>query len=240
MTTSDSDCKLLWGRAAGFCSYPGCAGDLTIMLSNFVGFNVGEMAHVIAHSPGGPRGRPGGGSDNYGNLILLCPTCHRTVDKAPSGMFTEAMLLDWKAKHEKKRRQIGSEVVFETIDQLKASVSRRLQENRQVWTTFGPNSAIAQSDPGSNLSQVWTLRKLSTIIPNNLNIINEVSANLALLSAKAYSTFLLFKDHAISFERNQYQRLDAYPLFPVSFEEEFKVCAMDIMTGMSISAESRS
>ena len=88
MAISDNAVKILWGRAAGICSNPGCRSDLTILLDDGRGFNVGEMAHVIARRPAGPRGLSTAGSDEYENLVLLCPTCHRTVDKAPAGTFS--------------------------------------------------------------------------------------------------------------------------------------------------------
>ena len=85
MAISERDVKLLWGRAGGCCSKPGCAIDLTKEVEGGDDYVIGEMAHMIARSPDGPRGRAGGGDDTYANLILLCPTHHREVDKAPEG-----------------------------------------------------------------------------------------------------------------------------------------------------------
>ena len=77
MTISSKDIKKLWGLAAGRCSCPGCSeacikffrdGDPTV---------IGEMAHVVAKKPGGPRGVVSGGDDTYENLVLLCPTQDR-------------------------------------------------------------------------------------------------------------------------------------------------------------------
>lgn len=223
MAIRDSDYKLLWGRAAGMCSNPKCRADLTKMLVGGGGYNVGEMAHIIAHSEGGPRGRPGGGSDEYSNLILLCPTCHTMIDKAPKGEFTEEMLLDWKANHEIEIRKRGSARRFESLDDLKLAVSRCLQENKYIWSTLGPKSETAMLDPGSNLSEIWELEKLSTIIPNNTEIINIIEHNSKLLGPDDCIIFLKFKAHASAFEQNQYGKLDQYPLFPMDFEENFSV-----------------
>jgi hypothetical protein len=221
MGISEADYKLLWGRAAGRCSNPTCRADLTVMLAPTNGYNVGEMAHIIAQREGGPRGRPGGGGDAYGNLILLCPTCHRMIDKAPNGTFTEAQLLAWKSQHEHEVRRIGEALRFRDIEDLKRSVCRKLRENRRIFETYGPHSTAAAADPGSNLSVVWDLRKLSTLIPNNTAIVNEIGSNQHLLSEAQYEVFLAFKDHAQAFEKNQYHRLDSYPLFPKEFEREF-------------------
>jgi hypothetical protein len=94
------DTKLLWGRAAGICSNPVCREKVTECGDNGGSFLTGEMAHIIAQSTGGPRGNTMAGSDSYENLILLCPTCHRKIDKSPKGTYTVDMLRDWKVRHE--------------------------------------------------------------------------------------------------------------------------------------------
>jgi hypothetical protein len=219
MAISDNTAKLLWGRAAGICSNPGCRNDLTVLIEGNRSFNVGEMAHVIARSPEGPRGEVSGGSDEYENLVLLCPTCHRTVDKAPDGTYPPDVLHRWKAEHERAIRASGSNRVFRSSPELKAFVARALAENNAIWRSIGPRSEAATTDPGSNLHEAWALRKLDTIVPNNTKIINAVEANLGLLSHEETLAFFDFKSHAAAWERHQYQRLDTYPQFPVHFEE---------------------
>lgn len=219
MPISDNDYKILWGRAAGVCSNPECRQDLTILLMNGKAFNIGEMAHVIARKPDGPRGVPGGGDDTYENLILLCPTCHRLIDKAPKGVYTENMLHKWKDDHENEIRQVGKNRIFEDTNSLKAAIRRLLAENHSTWKLYGPKSMEAQSNPGSNMYKLWEANKLSVIVPNNRKIINFVESNLTIINDAEYEEFLKFKAHAEAFERNQYNRLDSYPLFPQSFAE---------------------
>jgi hypothetical protein len=219
MAITDNTAKLLWGRAAGICSNPICRFDLTILIEGNRSFNVGEMAHVIARREGGPRGQTGGGSNEYENLILLCPTCHRLVDKAPVGEYTEEMLYGWKLEHELSIRAFGRNQIFGSIVELKSAVSRLLAENKAIWQHFGPSSDVARLDPGSNLHEVWTLRKLNTIVPNNTKILNIVEANFVLLNTEQSSVFIEFKIHATAFEQHQYQRLDFYPQFPAKFAE---------------------
>jgi hypothetical protein len=221
MTISDVDYKLLWARAAGICSNPGCREDLTVILEGSASYNIGEMAHIIAKRPKGPRGRDGGGSNTYNNLILLCPTCHTRVDKAPPGECPKELLRKWKAEHERQIRDRGTEVRFESADSLKRAISRVLRENRSLWATFGPRSDAALSDPASNLYTVWDLKKLDTILPNNHRIINLIKANMHLLSETEYNSFMKFQAHASAFEQHQFGRLDAYPLFPREFERDF-------------------
>lgn len=191
------------------------------MLSQSASYNVGEMAHIIAKSAGGPRGRAGGGPDTYDNLILLCPTCHRKIDKAPAGEYPEQLLHDWKTQHEANIRSIGQERRFSTKEALKLFVAQLLAENKALWEAFGPQSPTALADPGSNLHIVWNLRKLDRILPNNRRIINAVEANRNLLDAQEVSAFINFQVHATAFEANQYHRLSSYPTFPAEFERLF-------------------
>ncbi len=222
MPISDADYKLLWGRAAGICSNPECLTDLTVMLEGGNGFNFGEMAHIIARSAGGPRAQGGKGQDSYANLILLCPICHRKIDKAPEGTYPEQMLHDWKQQHEKRIRNIGSTESFETSSHLKNAVTRLLMENNQLWQELGPKSEVAERDPSSNMYVIWNLRKLDRIVPNNRKIMNLIDNNGKLITNDEYLEFLKFKSHALAFEEHQYHRLDSYPLFPQSFAEAFK------------------
>jgi hypothetical protein len=221
MAISDADSKLLWGRAAGICSNPTCRQDLTKILEGGEGYNVGEMAHIIAKKPTGPRANGEAGPDTYSNTVLLCPTCHRRIDKAPPGEYPEEMLHEWKAQHEAAIRQLGSSFRFRILPELKDAVARLLRENHHVWKEFGPKSEIAEKDPGSNAYVLWNFRKLDTIIPNNSRIVNMIESNIELLTVAEHAEFLKFKSHAIAFERHQYGRLDAYPLFPTSFGEAF-------------------
>lgn len=222
MAITETTSKLLWGRAAGMCSNPTCKTDLTFILENGAGFNVGEMAHVIASKPSGPRGVEAGGSDSYENLLLLCPTCHRMIDKAPAGEYPTELLHEWKFAHEQTIRSDGSALQFQTSSELKTYIGRLLLENGMIWSSFGPDSELAQNDPGSNAYEIWNLKKLKTIVPNNRKIINTIETNITLLSATETEQFFLFKMHAEAFELHQYNRMDCYPQFPNSFERAMR------------------
>lgn len=221
MAISDADSKMLWGRAAGICSNPGCKAELTSLVSEGSGYNVGEMAHVVAKSVKGPRGNAQGGSDKYDNLILLCPTCHRHIDKSPEGEFPVEMLFEWKTQHEELvSSRLGVEDCS-SFNDLKTKVARLLVDNHEAWQSCGPESEIAMNDPGSNIHELWDFKKISLIIPNNKKIINLIESNQELLNSRQYQLFSAFKNHASSFEQNQYSRLDSYKRFPEEFSKEF-------------------
>lgn len=217
MAIQPKDAKLLWGRAAGLCSRPDCRRKLTAVGAEGVTFLVGEMAHQIAQKPGGPRGVTGGGSDRYDNLILLCPTHHREIDKAPIETFPLEMLTEWKTSHEAWVDSWGDAPSFEAVEQMAVAIHEKLLENRLHWETYGPHSEAAQNNPTSNLFAVWTARKLDSIIPNNLAISRILKSNWKLLPSEARHVAMRFQAHATAFEQHQYERLEEYPLFPREF-----------------------
>ncbi len=222
MTISLVDIKLLWGRAGGICSKPDCTEDLTALLEsgNYV---VGEMAHVIGRKPGARRSIPEGGKDTYDNLILLCPTHHKHIDKAPDGTYTIEMLQEWKRKQEELIRNAGKTKRFHNFQELRLEVCRILAANKAIYDAFGPLSEVADRDPNSNMFLIWELRRVDRILPNNRKILNILDANNDLIEdSKIMTAIEKFRIHAEAYEKHVYHRLDSYPLFPSEFSEVFQ------------------
>jgi len=95
----DKDIKILWGRSGNRCAI--CKLELTPDGSRET---LGEMAHIVARSSDGPRGDENvslAERDGYDNLILLCPTHHVEVDKAPS-TWSVSHLCVAKTDHERR------------------------------------------------------------------------------------------------------------------------------------------
>ncbi len=222
MAVSAADIKLLWGRAAGLCSRPGCGVDLTSLPEGKKAYSVGEMAHVIARSAAGPRGNGLGGDDSYDNLVLLCPTCHRHVDKSEEGTFPADLLFRWKADHEKRVAALGTSERYQTNEDLCRAVSVKLAKNYSIWKQFGPESDAARADPNSNAYDIWEIRRADSIVPNNRSIINAISANEALLNGRQIKAFAAFFAHAEAYERHTHQPIENYPRFPLEFEKAFQ------------------
>ena len=100
MSISGTTIKKLWGKSAGKCNFPGCNQPCIMSDENIADTVIGEMAHVIAHSPQGPRGDGEGNNDSYQNLILLCPTHHQIIDSNPEQYSIERlhqMKKEWEA-----------------------------------------------------------------------------------------------------------------------------------------------
>lgn len=221
MAISLVDTKILWGRAGGRCSAPGCGEDLTALASKGV-YVVGEMAHVIGSKPAAARGIPEGGSDAYENLILLCPTHHTHIDKAPPGTYNVEMLHEWKRNHESAIASAGHVEKFGDFARLKKAVSRLLFSNQAIFEAFGPSSVAAEADPNSNAFLVWDLKRIDTIVPNNNKILRLIDMNADLIpDANTIIALEKFRAHAIAFETHVFHRLDNYPLFPTDFSRMF-------------------
>lgn len=218
MPFAEKDVKLLWGRAAGICSNPGCRTKLTAVGAGSVSFLTGEMAHQIAQSPRGPRGGAAPGSDEYDNLLLLCPQCHRMIDKAPEGTFPVEVLKDWKQTHEAWVDSWSTAPEYQTIGELAREILSILGENRAYFDEYGPRSQLAQDDPGSSTHAVWVARKLDTILPNNRRIVGMLEANASLIPEPLAGPERKFRLHVKGFEDNQYDRVEHYPLFPGDFQ----------------------
>jgi hypothetical protein len=94
-----------------------------------------------------------------------------------------------------------------------------LIENNSIWKQFGPESIEAKSNPLSNLKNLWDLRKLDTIVPNNSRIISILRGNRKLFDPEEYEICVQFIGHANAFELNCYKRTEGVPQFPEEFEE---------------------
>ncbi len=101
---SRRDLKQLWGAAAGRCSFPKCGAELIAPPAGSDDRVVlGEHAHIIPHSDGGPRAADAAAGfarrHTYENLILLCEKHHKIVDGQPS-VHTADALRRYKRDHE--------------------------------------------------------------------------------------------------------------------------------------------
>ncbi|WP_254777628.1 SAVED domain-containing protein [Paenibacillus naphthalenovorans] len=96
---------MLWGKAAGRCQYRGCNELLHIDPHTKSLMNRSYIAHIIADSPGGPRGdkilSPKLAKD-ISNLMLLCDTHHRLIDVKDVDGHPVELLQAMKQEHEKR------------------------------------------------------------------------------------------------------------------------------------------
>ena len=92
MSISQNDIKKLFSLSAGMCNI--CR--LQLAEHDVL---IGEMAHIIAKSPNGPRGNNYSPQINsYNNLILLCPNHHTETNDTEK--YTVDSLREMKQRHE--------------------------------------------------------------------------------------------------------------------------------------------
>ena len=91
--------KRLFAESGGVCAFPGCNTRFVDVTS---GALLGEMCHINAASPGGPRFDSSLSEEarsNDDNLIILCPTHHSLIDQ-DADTYSAAKLKSLKAAHE--------------------------------------------------------------------------------------------------------------------------------------------
>jgi hypothetical protein len=111
---------LLWASSGGICEFDGCEQRLVFEDAGKT-VNIADKAHIISHSPEGPRGeekeKHGMNEeeiDSANNLILLCKNHHKLVDANPE-KYTVDVLYNMKRKHE--------QWVMERLARVKTSIA---------------------------------------------------------------------------------------------------------------------
>lgn len=98
---------VVWGRAAGRCSYPNCGKQLDgDLITGDLRKNHALLAHIVASDPKGPRGDQVLSlqlSDDPDNLMLMCAVHHDEIDdRNKLDIYTVETLLDMKRRHEER------------------------------------------------------------------------------------------------------------------------------------------
>lgn len=199
---------------------PGCHEDLTVILENSGPTVLGEMAHIIGRMPHSARCNPNVGSDDsYNNLILLCPTHHTLIDKAPQDYPAE-LLLRWKQDLESNVAGLDTKVT--TRRELFGKISFRLIQNQRAFDEWGPSSERAlRSSRNCRAAAIWELRRIGVILPNNRFVSATLMANQSLLTPQEWNVAVEFLEHASFYEQHCLDPADrnAYLPFPRQFGE---------------------
>lgn len=107
----DKTVFMIWMKAGGRCQFRGCNRDLLEHLPSATpNKRLGYVAHVVAASPGGPRGDPIRSpalSNSIENVMLLCGDCHTIIDsREQRANYPEALLLEMKREHEARIKML--------------------------------------------------------------------------------------------------------------------------------------
>lgn len=97
--------KIIFGMSGNECAKPECSSRVIANATNYSEAAViAQIAHIYAVSDNGPRGKPGLSEkerNHHSNLLLLCPTCHVSVD-AQYETYPASLMRAWKFSHERK------------------------------------------------------------------------------------------------------------------------------------------
>ena len=151
---------LLWYKAAGRCEFNGCNKRLDRNGITMDECDLSNCAHIIADSPGGPRGSSQSKllAKDPTNIMLMCPECHKYIDHEGKDKFDAQTLFEMKRKHEER---------MEFLTGFK-------EDLQAVIVTYGAN--IADNMPMFNFSEIQRAL-LPDFYPSSRNII-ELGVNL--------------------------------------------------------------
>lgn len=193
--TDDQD-RQLFAESAGtclLCNTPLFASSPLRQRS----ISIAERAHVVAHSAEGPRGDPTVSAEHLrdpANIVLLCPTCHTKVDKAPVA-YPPATLLATKARRAGAVALIGGAPIFGSREQARHAVELLLERNGATFRAFGPDpgdGSLGTAEQAAN----WSERVLDDIVPGSELIVAIVETNPDLATPGDRSAAALLRLHA--------------------------------------------
>lgn len=179
--TVDQD-RQLFIDSAGTCLL--CQAPLFPISPTGRSISVAERAHIVAHSPAGPRGggsKGGSAVDDPANLVLLCPTCHTKVDKVPTEHPAE-MLLELKATRAAAVARVGGVITYDDRAKARSAVEGILRQNRETFNQYGPNRDDGSLSTPEDVSK-WRELVLTEIVPRNELLYSIVQVNEHLASA---------------------------------------------------------
>jgi hypothetical protein len=157
-----SQIKLLWGKSQGRCAI--CKENLIKSSQDGEDFQVGEMAHIEGEKPGSARYNPGMTDEQraaYENLILLCPTHHKIIDKNEAEYPVEK-LKQIKKEHElwvedSLRIQLPEITFVELEVILKFLDAAAIPVEEEAVTVVPPGKKINKNDLSVGIGNLITM-----------------------------------------------------------------------------------
>ncbi len=148
---TEATIKRLYALSGNLCAFSDCP----VLLVEDAGTSIGEICHIRAQKPGGPRFDPrwpSTASHDFENLIVLCPNHHTIVDKRHK-QFTVEILEQMKAAHGHKYGRL------ERADDMFAA--RILLRTYDRISVSGDNANVVVNSPGAIVGQTIHVRSAS-------------------------------------------------------------------------------
>ena len=128
-----------------------------------------------------------------GNIVLLCPTCHTKVDKAPVAIHRPHCLQQGKASRRRSANWRCAD--FGSREQARHAVELLLERNGAAFRAFGPDpgdGSLGTAEQAAN----WSERVLDDIVPGSELIVAIVETNPDLATPGDRSAAALLRLHA--------------------------------------------
>lgn len=132
--------KALFATSCNACAFEGCEEQLTDPVWNQV---KADIAHIRGENPTAARFDPAmiaADRNAFDNLMLLCPNCHRRIDRLEPDNYPPGRLMEMKRRHE------------ERCSERWASDERLDQFTELLIAAVEPESSTIQSTPPPRLS----------------------------------------------------------------------------------------
>ena len=225
MSISTEVKRKLWASSGGYCGKPDCHADLFPFFESGEITNIEELAHIIGQRENGPRGKnnlPISQRDEFENIILLCPTCHTTIDKNPQ-LFPNDTIKQWKKNHVESIKNLFHAPKFDSRKEAAKYLRLLFAENKAIFDKYGPYSENAKTKP-METEFMWEKLSIQKLLPNNRKIESTVEQNQELLRDNEFGLFIEFKLHGAGFEYNKISGdvNSTVPTFPIDFENIFQ------------------
>lgn len=188
------------------CAFPGCN---TPFYDPAAGVILGEIAHICAQSPGGPRFDPRLTENEVhsaSNLMVLCAVHHKLVDDQPD-VYTADVLRRMKADHEAGSGETSENVIRAALDRIEAGQGEVLGAVRSVEAALKEQTSrdVQLSRPTLDVRHAGTTR-----IPSSFDTTWDVvqlpgTAMLAEIKYRFRGQRVRPEDKGASWERQRLQ-----------------------------------
>jgi hypothetical protein len=134
--------NLLYAKSSNRCAFPGCENPITVGQTL-----VGNVCHIKAAKPGGPRydpTQPNKERHGYDNLLLMCSIHNKVVDDNEA-TYTVELLKQMKADHEVGSMPIADENIKLAVELLVSGEGTATTQTRDITVTATnpQNSVVA-------------------------------------------------------------------------------------------------
>jgi hypothetical protein len=163
--------------------------------------HIAEIAHILAGSDDGPRALvslPQEARGEYENLILLCPSCHTLIDKAPDA-YPDRVVRDWKLAHRARIMAAFGAVEYESRHAVRHAIEPILAANRSIFETYGPLNDY-RFNPESDVASQWRRKVVGQVLPNNRRLLAILDANRRHLTDREQMVLERFRQHVDDLE----------------------------------------